>query len=142
MSDDPKTTAERSDQDALAQDLILQAIVPPTDAPAEIRAAVANTLMRAEVAGERGCTWEDVSFAASAIALVPGTNQRAEPDTQWVFALSAESPKLGEQLHASGTWAWTLYSHPHLNGAGRVLWRVSVFDAVTTAPYGGAGDRS
>lgn len=142
MSDDPKSSAARSDQDALAQDLILQAIVPPTDAPAEIRAAVANTLMRAEVLGERGRTWEEVGFAASAIALVHGTNQRAEPDTQWVFALSAESPKLGEQLRASGSWACTVDSHPDLNGAGRVLWRVSVFDAVTTAPYGGAGDHS
>jgi hypothetical protein len=135
MADAQKGSGEPLDHESiLAQDLILQAIVPPTDAPAEIRAAVASTLASGEVVGDRTYSWEDVSFAASAIALVEGTNQRSQPDTQWVFALRAESPRLGEQLHASGSWAQTLYSHSQLNGTGRVLWRVSLFDAVTTSP--------
>ena len=108
-------------------DLILQAIVPPTDAPAEIRAAVADKLARLDLPGH-AYTWEDVIFAASAIALVEGTNQRAVPDTQWVFALNADSPKLGEQIHNTGSWASSISHGSH--------WRVSVMDAVTTAPRG------
>jgi hypothetical protein len=136
MDDDQQPSPQPSEEQEHGgpPDLILQAIVPPTDAPAEIRAAVANTLAGRERPGEPSHTWEDVSFAASAIALIEGTNQRAEPDTQWVFALSAESPRLGEQLHASGAWASTLHSQEFQHGTGRVLWRVSVFDAVTTSP--------
>jgi hypothetical protein len=115
-------------------DLILQAIVPPTDAPTEIRAAVADTLARLDLPGERVYTWEDIGFAASAIALVEGTNQRAQPDTQWVFALSADSPKLGEQVQSEGSWASAPQSHSYSNGPGRLLWRVSVFDALRTVP--------
>jgi len=88
-------------------DLILQAIVPPTDAPAEIRAAVADKLSRLDLPGLT-YTWEDIGFAASVIALVEGTNRRDLPDTQWVFALSAEEPKLGEQVHSAGSWASTI----------------------------------
>jgi hypothetical protein len=110
-------------------DLILQAIVPPTDAPAEIRAAVADKLAHLDLPG-RTYTWEDISFAASAIALVEGTNQRDVPDTQWVFALNVDSPKLGEQIHNTGSWASSISGGSH--------WRVSVMDAVTTAPRGEA----
>jgi hypothetical protein len=111
-------------------DLILQAIVPPTDAPAEIRAAVAEALTRRDTRAGPSYTWEDVIFAASAIALVEGTNQRDVPDTQWVFALNADSPKLGEQIHDTGSWASSISRGSH--------WRVSVMDAVTTAPRGEA----
>ncbi|MGH2860957.1 MAG: hypothetical protein ACRDLT_05530 [Solirubrobacteraceae bacterium] len=117
--------------------LILQAIVPPTDAPVEIRAAVAGTLARGVSTEHRTYTWEDVSFAASALALLEGTDQRAQPDTHWVFALSADSPRLGEQIHSSGAWSSTILSHAYAHGDGRLLWRVSVFDAVTTAPRRG-----
>lgn len=136
MDDDqqPSPQPTEGQEDVGPPDLILQAIVPPTDAPAEIRAAVANTLSGHERPGGRSYAWEDVSFAASAIALIEGTNQRAQPDTQWVFALSADSPKLGEQLRASGSWASTLHAQEVQHGTGRVLWRVSVFDAVTTSP--------
>lgn len=135
--DDDRTPHEQSEEERAhvgPPDLILQAIVPPTDAPAEIRAAVTDTLARRRTVGERLYTWDDVTFAAAAIALVEGTNQRAQPDTQWVFAISADSPRLGEQLHASGNWASTIHSHSHSRGDDRVLWRVSVFDAVRTAP--------
>jgi len=111
-------------------DLILQAIVPPTDAPAEIRAAVADALARRDTGAEPGYTWEDVIFAASAIALVEGTNQRDVPDTQWVFALNVDSPKLGEQIHNTGSWASSTSRGSH--------WCVNVMDAVTTAPRGEA----
>lgn len=119
-------------------DLILQAIVPPTDAPAEIRAAVAGALARGLGPGDETLGWEDIHFAASAIALVEGTNQRAEPDTEWVFALSAEAPRLGEQIHSSGGWASAIQSHAYANGEGRLLWRISVFEAVRTQPRGGS----
>jgi hypothetical protein len=109
-------------------DLILQAIVPPTDAPAEIRAAVADALARRDTGPEPSYTWEDVIFAASAIALVEGTNQRDVPDTQWVFALNVDSPKLGEQIHNTGSWASSTSRGSH--------WCVNVMDAVTTAPRG------
>ena len=111
-------------------DLILQAIVPPTDAPVEIRAAVADALARRDSGAGPSYTWADVIFAASAIALVEGTNQRDVPDTQWVFALNAHSPKLGEQIHNTGTWASSISRGSH--------WRVSVMDTVTTAPRGEA----
>jgi hypothetical protein len=118
-------------------DLILQAIVPPTDAPAEIRAAVASALARGVGAGELSLGWEDIHFAASAIALVEGTNRRAEPDTEWVFALRAEAPRLGEQIHSSGDWASAIQSHAYAAGGGRLLWRISVFDALRTQPRRG-----
>jgi hypothetical protein len=111
-------------------DLILQAIVPPTDAPAEIRAAVADALARRDTGPEPSYTWEDVIFAASAIALVEGTNQRDVPDTQWVFALNVDSPKLGEQIHNTGSWASSTSRGSH--------WCVNVMEAVTTAPRGEA----
>jgi hypothetical protein len=114
-------------------DLILQAIVPPPDAPAEIRAAVAHTLARRTLTGDRAYTWEDVTFAASALALVKGTIQRAVPDTQWVFALRADSPRLGEQLRSTGDWASTLHRHG-ARAADRDLWGVSVFHAITSSP--------
>jgi hypothetical protein len=115
-------------------DLILQAIVMPTDAPAEIRAAVAHMLAHRDGEGSPKHKWEDVGFAASAIALVEGTNQRAEPHTQWVFALSAESPRPGEQIHSAGSWVSALHHNELGSGGGRLLWRVNVFDAVKTAP--------
>jgi len=134
MDDVEKARGSAADQSkAGPPDLILQAIVPPNDAPAEIRAAVAHTLARPELTGDGTYSWEDVTFAASALALVKGTNRRAEPDTQWVFALRADSPRLGEQLQSSGGWKSSVRRHAARTG-DRELWRVSVFDAVTSAP--------
>jgi len=115
-------------------DLILQAIVPPTDAPAEIRAAVADALARRGSPGGPAPTWEDVSFAASAIALIKGTNQRGTPDTQWVFALSAEQPKLGQQVHSNGSWQVAIGARAFSDGTTRPVWRAVVFDSVRTEP--------
>lgn len=115
-------------------DLILQAIIPPGDAPAEIRAAVADVLARHDGPPGPAFSWEDISFAASVIALVEGTNRRAEPDMQWVFARAADVPRIGEQLQNTGCWAGTLVRHAHGGAVGRVQWRVSVFDRVATAP--------
>ena len=115
-------------------DLILQAIVPPTDAPAEIRAAVAQALSNRELTAAITYGWEDVSFAASALAFVAGTDQRAEPDTQWVFALAAQAPKLGEQIRSCGGWNSAIHASTHAAAGKRMVWRVSVFDALTTAP--------
>jgi hypothetical protein len=105
-------------------DLILQAIVLPTDTPAEIRAAVADALAHREESPAH--TWEDVVFAASAVALIEGTNQRDVPDTQWVFALGAREPKLGQQVHSGGSWSVEI--------SGTTSWRAVLFDAVTTEP--------
>lgn len=115
-------------------DLILQAIVPPTDAPAEIRAAVAHVLSNRELTGTTSHGWQDVSFAASALAFAAGTDQRAEPDTQWVFALAAQAPKLGEQIRSCGGWSSSIHASTHASAGKRMLWRVSVFDALTTSP--------
>jgi hypothetical protein len=138
--DDPEAS-RRPDADQSRSgppDLILQAIVPPTDAPAEIRAAVASMLARRELTGEGTYSWDDVTFAASALALVEGTNRRAEPDTQWVFALRADAPRLGQQLRSSGGWSGTIHRHA-ARAADRDLWRVSVFEALTTVPRGTRG---
>lgn len=116
-------------------DLILQAIVPPTDAPAEIRAAVADALARRrERHADSGHGWEDVSFAASAVALIKGTGQRAIPDTQWVFAISADSPRLGERVRSAGGWSTAIGARSHADGTSRPLWRAVVFSQVTTTP--------
>jgi hypothetical protein len=115
-------------------ELILQAIVPPTDAPVEIRAAVADALARRDSPGAPARTWEDVSFAASAIALIKGTNQRGVPDTQWVFALSAQEPKLGQRVRSSGDWNVAIGARAFSDGTTRRLWRAVLFDSVTTEP--------
>jgi hypothetical protein len=115
-------------------ELILQAIVPPTDAPVEIRAAVADALARRNPPGGPAHTWKDVSFAASAIALVEGTNQRDVPDTQWVFALSAQEPKVGQQVRSSGGWKLAIGARAFSDGTTRPLWRAVLFDSVRTEP--------
>ena len=115
-------------------DLILQAIVPPTDTPVEIRAAVASALAKRDAPGERAYAWEDVTFAASVIALVEGTNQRDQPDMQWVFALNADSPKLGEQVRSLSGWSCSVGSEAFADGSSRTLWRASVHESLTTAP--------
>lgn len=136
MDDDKTAPVPSPDEQAHVgpPDLILQAIVPPTDAPAEIRAAVADALARRGSAAGPARTWEDISFAASAVALVEGTNQRAEPDTHWVFAIGADSPRLGEQLQNTGAWASTMVRRSHGGGVSREQWRITVFDTVTTTP--------
>lgn len=115
-------------------DLILQAIVPPTDAPAEIRAAVADALARRRADSGPVHTWEDISFAASAIALVEGTNQRAEPDTQWVFAVSADDARLGERVSSDGAWSAVVGAEAYSEGTGRPLWSAVLLDRLKTSP--------
>ena len=115
-------------------DLILQAIVPPTDAPVEIRAAVAGVLARRDSIARPARTWEDITFAASAIALVQGTNERDQPDLQWVFALRADSPKLGEQVKSINGWRFAIGTRAFGDGTTRALWRASVHEALTTEP--------
>jgi hypothetical protein len=136
MDDDQKTSAASLEQQAHVgpPDLILQAIVPPTDAPLEIRAAVADALASHTPEGSATLTWEDIGFAASAIALIEGTSQRAEPDTQWVFALSADAPKLGEQVQAADGWSRSIRGYAYSNGSGRAAWQISVFEVLKTAP--------
>lgn len=101
-------------------DLVLQAIVRPTDAPTEIRAAVADALAGREDATH---TWEDVSFAASAVALADGANAL---ETHWVFALRAEQVKLGQRVLDSGSWSVEISGPTH--------WRARLYDAITTEP--------
>jgi hypothetical protein len=135
MHDDQNPHAQTPEQAHVGPpDLILQAILPPTDAPAEIRAAVADALARRDPLGGPTYAWEDIGFAASAIALVEGTNQHAEPGTQWVFALSAESPRLGEQVRSSGRWKHTIGAHAVAGGTARTHWRAVLHDSLTTEP--------
>lgn len=116
-------------------DLILQAIVPPNDAPAEIRAAVAEALTNRSVTGE-SLSWEDVIFAGTALALIAGTDRRAEPDTEWVFALNAIAPRVGQQLHSCGGWNLTISRMALSGGESRPLWRITIHAAITSAPRG------
>lgn len=116
-------------------DLILQAIVPPNDAPAEIRAAVTEALANRSAAGD-ALTWEDVIFAGTALAFIAGTDRRADPDTEWVFALNVVAPKVGQQLHSCGDWGLTIARVALAGGESRPLWRIGIHAALTSAPRG------
>ena len=116
-------------------DLILQEIVAPSDAPEAVRERVLQSI----AAQGRDATWADVSFAGRALALVEGTDQPDYDDYEdplvWVFALSAESPVLGEAVVSVGGFNTasreTRYAkgEPSLRGK-----RVSVFSAIRTEP--------
>lgn len=122
-------------------DLILQEIVAPNEAPEDVRERAADSVQNMAEAGEcwRGITWADVTFAGRALALVEGTNQ---PDYDgygdqliWVFALSAESPVLGEAIVSVGGFAsassQTRFSKGEPTRRGK---RLSFFAAIRTDP--------
>ncbi len=137
MTDDQNRAARSSEeQDQITPpDLILQAIVPPTDAPAEIRAAVAAALARGVAPTDGGRhSWEDVSFAASALAFVEGTDQRAEPPIQWVFALNVEAPRLGQRVRSYGHWSSAVSPPAFSDGTGRTQWQAVLYESVRTEP--------
>ncbi len=92
-------------------DLILQEIVAPGEVSEDLRKRVGGALQTLAKKGERwhGTSWADVTFAGRALALVEGTDQPNYDDYEdpliWVFALSAESPLLGEAIVSDGGFA-------------------------------------
>jgi hypothetical protein len=90
---------------------------------------------------DHGAEWSDVHFAGRALAVVEGTD---EPDYDdygvplgWVFALSADSPVVGEAIVTVGGIASsssaTLFSKGEPPGRGN---RVHFFSAIRTQPRG------
>ncbi len=139
-------------------DLVLQEVVAPGEVPEEIRKrfeTIAETGAHASVAtpptadGEvraparagaaHGARWADVTFAGRALALVEGTDQPDYDDYEdpliWVFALSAESPVLGETIVSIGGYAASSseirFSKGDPTRRGK---RVSFFSAIRTEP--------
>ncbi len=122
-------------------DLILQEIVAASDVPEDLRKRVVDSLQTLAAKGEpwHSTTWGDVTFAGRARALVEGTDQPDCDDYEdpviWVFALSAESPVLGETIVSAGGFASssseTRFSkgEPPLHGN-----RLSFFSAIRTEP--------
>lgn len=116
-------------------DVILQEIVASSEVPEAIRKRIVEAERR------HGTTWADVTFAGRALAVVEGTNQPDYDDYQdpliWVFALSAESPVLGEAIVSVGGFASnsseTRYSKGEPPRRGK---RVSFFSAIRTEPRG------
>jgi hypothetical protein len=139
-------------------DLILQEIVAPSEVPEDIRnrfeaiaARGANgpvTMMPivdgglrvpAPLGAAHRTHWAEVTFAGRALALVDGTDEPDYDDYRdpliWVFALSAESPVLGEAIVSSGGYA---------NSSGQIRFskgeptrrgkRASFFAAIRTEP--------
>jgi len=122
-------------------DLILQEIVAPNEAPEDIRKRAADSVQNLAEKGERlrGATWADVTFAGRALALIEGTDQPDYDDYEdpliWVFALSAESPVLGEAIVSVGGFATSSSEIRFSKGeATRRGKRVSFFSAIRTEP--------
>lgn len=118
-------------------DLILQEILAPGEVPEEVRRrveAIAENARRWP-----GGSWADVTFAGRALALIEGTDQPdydASADALvWVFALSAESPALGEMIVSVGGFASSSSEIRFDQGqAPQRGNRVSVFSAIETTP--------
>lgn len=122
-------------------DLILQQIVAPSEVPEDLRKRVGDSFQTLAEKCERwhGTTWADVTFAGRALALVEGTDQPDSDDYEdpliWVFALSAESPVLGEAIVSDGGFA-TCSSEIRLSKGEptRRGKRVSFFSVIRTKP--------
>ena len=135
-------------------DLILQEIIAPSDVPEDIRerfeAGVENRrdavvptadggFQLAAPGPLTGVRWADVTFAARALALIEGTDQ---PDCdgygdpmQWVLALSADSPVLGEQIFSDGGFVSSSVRTRYATGEPpRRGERLSYFAAIRTEP--------
>lgn len=125
-------------------DLILQEIVAPSEVPKEFRKRVADSLQTLAEKGERwhGTNWADVTFAGRALALVEGTDRPDYDDYEdpriWVFALSAESPVLGEAIVSDGGFATSSLEIRYSRGeATRRGKRFSFFSAIRTEQRNG-----
>ena len=143
-------------------DLILQEIIAPSEVPEDLRKRVADSLQTLAEKGENGSVtivpiadgglrvpaplgaagrarWADVTFAGRALALAEGTNQPDYDDYDdplvWVFALSADSPVVGEAIVSGGGFASSSgqirYSKGEPTRRGK---RVSFFAAIRTKP--------
>ena len=139
-------------------DLILQEVVAPSEVPEDIRkrfeivaasdvnapaatVPIADGGLRApaRAGAARRPDWADVTFAGRALALVEGTNQPDDDDYDdslvWVFALSADSPAVGEAIVSVGGFARssgeTRFSEGEPPRRGK---RASFFAAIRTEP--------
>lgn len=139
-------------------DLILHEIVVPSEVPDEVRKRVEAMADTSEAAPDTvlltasgafpvptpaGAThrakWDDVTFAGRALALVEGTDQPDCDDYgdpfQWVFALSANSPVVGEAIVSTGGFARSSRQTTYVKGEPpRRGKRVSFFAAIRTEP--------
>jgi hypothetical protein len=139
-------------------DLILQEIVAATEVPEDIRkrfevspATDADRLVTVVPIADGGLRvpaplgaalqthWAEVTFAGRALALVEGTDQPDYDDygdpLVWVFALSAESPVLGEAIVSIGGYTRSSSQIRISNGEPtRKGKRVRFFAAIRTEP--------
>ena len=136
-------------------DLILQEIVAPDEVPEDVRKRVETitekrergnlTIASGGIEVPAGLWpklkfgWADVTFAGRALALVEGTDQPDydgyEDPLVWVFALSAESPVLGEAIVSVGAFASSSVELRSSTGEPpRRGKRVSFFRAIRTGP--------
>jgi hypothetical protein len=141
-------------------DLILQEIVAPSEVPEDVR-NLAETIaengergrvttvsprdggrgVAAGAVADHGARWADVTFAGRALALIEGTDQPDYDDYEdplvWVFALSADSPVLGEAIVSLGGFASSSSEIRFSKGEPpRRGKRVSFFSAIRTEPRG------
>ncbi|MHB8694291.1 MAG: hypothetical protein ACYDHH_23880 [Solirubrobacteraceae bacterium] len=141
-------------------DLILQEIIAPSEVPEDVRKRVETIAEKGErgrvtiaspltggqqvAAGEVAdhlAHWADVTFAGRALALDEGTDQPDYDDYEdplvWVFALSADSPVLGEAIVSVGGFASSSSEIRFSKGEPpRRGKRVSLFSAIRTEPRG------
>jgi hypothetical protein len=136
-------------------DLILQEIVAPSQVPEDIRKRIETVAENGRVSplsiadggfrvpapsgAAHPVSWADVTFAGRALALIEGTDQPDYDDYddpfEWVLALSADSPVLGDPIVSAGGFAAASLETRYVKGEpprrGR---RVSFFAAVRTQP--------
>ena len=79
---------------------VLQSVVPLGAVPDRLRAAVAKAI------APWGYTWSDISFAGTALT-PPHEHSRLGPalDEVWVFAVTAGSLQIGDELESAGSRA-------------------------------------
>lgn len=89
-----------SGQENHATAAVLQSVVPLGAVPDRLRSAVARAI------APWGYSWSDISFAGTALT-PPHEHSRLGPtlDEVWVFAVSAGSLQIGDELESAGSRA-------------------------------------
>ena len=140
-------------------DLILDEIIAPSEVPGDVRKRARTIVEKGEqglvtatgeedarefaagTVADHRARWVDVTFAGRALALVEGTDQPDYDDDGdplvWVFALSADSPVLGEAIVSMGDFATSSSEIRFSKGEPpRRGKRVTFFSAIRTEPHG------
>jgi hypothetical protein len=108
--------------------LVLQEIVTPSQVPQETRHWIVQALDHQE------CSWDDVNFAGRALALIEGTDQPEYEELEWVVALNARVPKVGEVVRSDDGWSTTLGTTTYSDGVSSRGFRAWVYESLTTEP--------